>query len=373
MKIGILTYHRSVNYGAFLQAWSLAALLRCHGAQVEMIDYQPAHRWKRALRLNFRRPLSAANFMALRRHWLFRDYINKKLPLGRLRFKTYGDLESARWDLDAIVCGSDQIWNPQHIGHLDPAYFAWFAPPGVRRVAYAASAGMESMPAAFVEDYRKYVKRMDYIGVREGAFAEFTAGLVGRPCQHVLDPTLLGVDFSVIEEPVSTPSRYLLSYALQLTPTMKNTIRSTANAMGIPALTIKIKAGAHEYARYHRTPGPGQWLTLIKHAEMVATNSFHGVAFCLVYRRPFVVVPSEGEGSVLMARITDLLKQVNLSHLVRSQDNGFADAHQLGANIDWNSVHKRLNDMRCSSLSYLANALTMPELAMGGPKSQSEN
>jgi hypothetical protein len=365
MKIGIITFQRSVNYGALMQAWSLSTLLNAHGTQVEVIDYQPAHRHGKLLRLSRRRPLSRGNLMALRMYWIFRKYIHNKLPLSAKQFQTYRELECARCDYDVIVLGSDQIWNPIHNGGLDPAYFAWFAPDRVRRVAYAASIGMEKMPAPFVEQYSKYLAKLDHISLREGSAAAFTADLIGKPCHNVLDPTLLGLDFTPLEELVAAPSRYVLGFPLQLSTTIQLAIRIAADAMDLPSLTVKTTPGKHDYADHSLTPNPGQWLSLLKGADMVITNSFHGVAFCLNYQRPFAVVPIEGEGLCKMARIIDLLGQLGLSHHILPVGEAYAVNELVGRPIDWEEVSLRLRRLRAASLTYLAEALDMPALAQG--------
>ena len=95
---------------------------------------------------------------------------------------------------------------------------------------------------------------------------------------------------------------------------------------------------------------------------MVITNSFHGVAFCLNYQRPFAVVALEGGDSCKMARIIDLLGQLGLSHHILPVGDAEAVNELVGCPIDWEEVSLRLRRLRAASLTYLADALGMPAL-----------
>ena len=41
LRIGILTFHKSINYGSVLQAYALSKTLKDAGYSVEIIDYEP--------------------------------------------------------------------------------------------------------------------------------------------------------------------------------------------------------------------------------------------------------------------------------------------------------------------------------------------
>lgn len=165
-RVGILTFHAANSCGAVLQAYALCRTLEELGCSPCVIDYRPTFISSRPTPLR-RRPLGIVK-KVLRK--LRQGELAETLK-GRLRSRRYESFrrdflpttDRAYWsieelradppDVDVCVCGSDQIWNLNLLGErldLDPTFFLDFAPPGVRRVAYAPSMG----GVAFPEDVR---------------------------------------------------------------------------------------------------------------------------------------------------------------------------------------------------------------------------
>ena len=166
-KIGILTYHFALNYGAVMQAWALQEYLKKRGHHVELIDYRPSHLESgggfyfpkniKLLRMNLIKAVikfrAFLNFFS--RHMRlkkskFQDFHNNYLNLSKKTFRKFKyDLED-KFDYSIFICGSDQIWNSSNHSGIDRAYFFGFLPEKSFTVSYAASFGR-----SFIEEEYK--------------------------------------------------------------------------------------------------------------------------------------------------------------------------------------------------------------------------
>lgn len=153
MKIGILTFHAAHNYGAVLQVQGLQEFLKMSGHEVEIIDYRPRYLTSVYAAFSFptkliRHPLRALHLLSrivqlptrIKRRRGFEKFISQKLNLSREHFGEAGRVPAEKYD--AIIFGSDQIWNPDITHGGDSVFLGNFpAPAKTLKIAYAASAG----------------------------------------------------------------------------------------------------------------------------------------------------------------------------------------------------------------------------------------
>ena len=166
MHIGIITYHRALNYGSVLQAYALNKFLRNQGYQVETIDY-----WNEGQEKIYKRFEACNSLMALARNMQTLLYL-KKVKKKEDRFSTYikryiptteqvehnkNVLNQIAYSFDCVICGSDQIWNPYLYG-VDPIWTLKFAPAGSKKIAYAPSLGISSIPNEFIIKFQENLK-----------------------------------------------------------------------------------------------------------------------------------------------------------------------------------------------------------------------
>lgn len=215
-RIGLLTYHRSVNDGSIMQAYSLYSLLQRQlpGTRIEILDYMPTALHRRHQRLalyDFRLPFfnpryvwSYSNQTAfLRRHCRFSAdrLVSDNLDQAHRFIAAQG--------YDAVVMGSDNTWELD--GNPAPPN-AYFKPtPGVPTLAFAPSA--DPVPDAHSSwcsgakamELRRGVEAFEVITVRDEATREFLHALGVAPgrVSYLPDPTLLW-DFS---EHLERPTR----------------------------------------------------------------------------------------------------------------------------------------------------------------------
>lgn len=302
MSTGIITVHGSNSPGACLQAHALYKKVDELGAEPIMIDYRPEYFTDITERAAYSslsakdrmRMLVLGRRLRLKRN-CFQNFENKFYPN---KTKTYNSLKELSDDppvLEAYLCGSDQIWNPEHI-HYEDAFFLGFAKdlPGIK-ASYSSSVGQDVLEEKDRRFLREQIANVDSVSVREdlaeSLFRELVTGdkYIG---QHI-DPTLLypAEYWRSIEKPVAAklPSEYFVCFPLQKNPLSEQLIAAVKKKTGLPCVTVssgmkKIKGTDLQIPVF----GPLEFIYLINHAQIVLTNSYHGVIFTLLMERKLV-------------------------------------------------------------------------------------
>ncbi|RZU01196.1 polysaccharide pyruvyl transferase family protein [Rivibacter subsaxonicus] len=357
MKVGLLSFQRSLNYGAFFQCLGLQNALRALGHEVEVIDYHPPHRRDKAnLRFSRRRLwFHRVNLLRVRQLKFFDDALRNELLLASTRCTGLDELAAQAARYEALVCGSDQIWNAEHTGGaLDPAYFGAFGTPQLRRVAYAPSFGGATLDAEHHAAFCALAAGMDVVSVRELSGAAFAARMLGRPVSQMPDPCLLWPGFEEMARPPAIEPGYLMSYRMQPSPLFDAALRAAAAGRQL----IHVDDG-WPLALPGRSvlPDPAQWLGLIRGSGTLVTNSFHGVVFALLFERPFVAVPRAGAYAGRTERISSFLDCFGLRTLLCEREQDVGSALAAAGQVDWDRVRRVREQERARGLVFLAEAL----------------
>ncbi len=361
MNIGIITFQRSCSYGAFLQCFALQEALRRMGHTATVIDYQPKHRSERVRFPLSRKPpfFPPKNLLICAKQYVFRSAIEKHLNLTRQKFTTYNQLELTTWNFDAVVCGSDQIWNASHTGgKYDPAYFGEFLPTGIRRISYAASLGDNQIPFEQAPAFKELIDRMDQVSVREEDGAREVERVTGCSCRVVPDPTILYQTFGhLIKEDASLKlSPYIFSYQMQQSNLYRAALYKAQQGLTYPI--FHLGGAKHDFAaRNFSVITPYKWLSLIQNAAHVVTNSFHGAVFALLFNRPLTLVAVQGQMAPLTARMRSLLSWMDAPSLLCNTEGEIEPALSSARNIDWRNIQGRISQARAEGEMYLNNAL----------------
>lgn len=328
MKVGVVTFHFAVNYGAVLQAYASCAMLRKLGHKPLIIDYRPRgplydhyYRWDR-----HRFGLNAKNLSKLRLNPKFSSFRKNKLPIDPQVVFTPESLAEHASSFDAILYGSDQIWNPTMFqGAMDVGYWAASIPNTVLKVALSASFGGDLQS---VEPYRMEINRLaqnfDALSVREkDALNIFDEnGLLGG-IQQLADPVVGLESWDALLEPLQLDSEFVFEFAIQPRQSFKDTSQVISSAMGLQSICSD--AGLRK-SRHRAKPmvlSVGQWLWSIKNARVVVTNSFHATLFSILFSTPFIFVPLEGKAgqpNPRNNRILDLLRWSGLESRMWDRD-----------------------------------------------------
>jgi hypothetical protein len=318
MKVGIITYHFGHNYGAMLQAYAMQAALKEMGHEPYFVylrkDFQFTNKYERRMPRSLKGFALTVVLRALRkplhrRFERFEAFLAQELPLTR-RYATEGELAADPPDLDAYVCGSDQIWNLQT--GINEFFYGKYVPDGVRLVSYAPSFGNVDIPQGHTDKVRELLNRFHHLAVREESGCEMVRGLTGREVTRTIDPVFL-IENRVWESLAIAPALrqpYIAFYALEMSARASAVVARIARMTKLPVVVIA-KGGAFMLTcrtRLAIDAGPREFLGWLKGASMVLTNSFHATVFAIKFDVPFVTIAHSHRN----ARMENLLQITGL-------------------------------------------------------------
>lgn len=349
MRIGILTFHRAINYGAVLQCYALQEFLINQGYDVEIINYHCRFIENQYKVFNLRRIKSKNPLLLFKK--LFKEiiYIKRRKRLKE-SFKVFIEnhlnlsvpiynVVDVPLNYDIYIHGSDQIWNGSLTGGIDDLYIGCFSPTHGAKISYAAS-----MTASITNEERNRLRSslryFKAISVREQSIAQFVKDLTGRNVEHVIDPTLL-VEKQCWDNLLSTTNvisiEYIFVYMVGDNPVLNIYAKQIAKKYGLKIIECtKNIISPIDFVRY------------IKYAKFVVSNSFHATAFSIIFKKQFYTMASQTEKD---CRFIDLLSFFNIQgrviydKIVSYED---IDYHKL-------DIDQKLEDYRKCSKSFLIN------------------
>ena len=363
--VGILTFHRALNYGAVLQAYALKQVCEDLGHEAHIIDYDYDGGEELAT------PMSA--FLAAKNKkaalpGLIRGLLGQRWTRKRARafagFRQKYLSESApcaaaeqiaALGYDILIAGSDQIWNRGVTrNRYDPVMFMDFETPA-QKILYAASSEDVPFPGEKGDAFAKALEGLQgAVSIREKKLADYVAQLTGKAYPVVLDPTLLAgsafLDTIAIPEP--SGEDYILLYQIDSNPASDISVSSLEKRFGCPVYTMTTPRLDARHGR-RGTAGPEEFLSLLKGARFLVTNSFHGIALSLLMHKQFFVYENGG----VMSRIDSLLE---LAGLKDRKVKMVADIEPEFA-VDYAHVDVCLEKARTDSMEFLSKALAAEE------------
>ena len=354
MKIGILTYHRSHNYGALLQAIALRKVLADMGHEVTFIDYWPDYH---------KHMYDFFSWSSLRESKNFKDalkYIKNLLlfPVSRKErirnFNSFIDkyivpyISSMSDSYDIVIHGSDQIWRKQPEMHTyNPVYFGDHQINTKRKISYAASMGVLPDNEADRQLLKDLLCHLDELSAREDNL-KYLVSELGYECRQDIDPTLLmtGKKWCEILHIISkVDDKYVLYYKLLPDTFETKKISDFAASRGLKLKVIHGNASRAKSVRNITTADPQHFMELIYNADFVFTSSFHGLVFSILFHKDFYASFSRNAG-----RAQSLLSAINqLDKLLPPK----SDISEKYASINYDEVEILLNNYRNDSLKYL--------------------
>ena len=365
MKTGIITFHWSDNYGAVLQTYALQSFLQERGHEVQVIDYNPQGRrpswrvkwlsknpaicllkWAQNVRESILRVLD------IRRHALFESFRKGNLACTPERFCSANELTLLKDRYETVIVGSDQVWNPNFLYYLSSfdAYFSEFAGKRTRRVSYAASFGrsdVSDIKPEWQDLLVERLRRMDAISVREPSGVDLVREICGRAdAVQVADPTLLlgREHYDRLAGDGGESSGGLFSYLLHGLEEKASPLLCALASKNSWPLTCCNPQRKKLLGR-GAVLSPIEWLRAIRDAEFVVTN-------CLIFHKPFAVLPLQGDKSAMNNRLTELLNAVGLEErITSSSETASALVRSL---IDWQAVDERIAAMRDRAVDFLS-------------------
>ncbi len=366
MKIGTITFQYAFNYGAVLQCLALQRALSGLGVETEVVNYFPPSErkipwWRgwgilygRFLETSFRRGVDFIYGPKMRQK--FDEFRDEYLSLSDVCSDE--NVQSATMVYDALIVGSDQIWNHPK----SPTYFLdWNPEFQGKRISYAASFGQAHQPAENLSDYGRWLRCFDALSVRDELSREMVGRLSGLDAEVVADPTFLVDMDDVKKDFLLSYDEYLLVYVLgdEISGGHRGMLDVLRKELGdIPV--VAVIPSAH---KPHHCPwadrkvwraGPEEWLSLVSKAQFVYTDSFHGAVFAMKYHKPFVAYYSE---EARAPRLLDLSKRYGIQrNVVGSLDEALENC--AGRDVpDYDHIDRLISVHVERSYDFLRSAL----------------
>lgn len=327
MKIGILTFHCAINYGAVLQAYGLQESLKSLGHEVYIIDYRPQYlkdpyqlfQWKfkveDSLMSNLKSLIRESLVMPIRfvRKLKFKQFTNQYLNL----YAWENNLNI----FDAFVFGSDQIWNPKITKGLDEIFLGNFKEAkGKKLIAYAASVGsVQNISQNEFERLTFCLNEFERIGVREKTLYE-KISKVNTNVSITIDPVLLaGKDiFDKIAVDIKINRPYLLLFTLGRDEYAIEEAYKIAEQKNLEVIEIISSKESLYNLKIKQMLSPSEFLGYIKMADYIVTSSFHGTVFSVLFKKDFNVIGSDETHG---ARIIQFLNSIKLRNRYKMYNN----------------------------------------------------
>ena len=341
-QIGILTHRLGLNYGGMLQCYALSKYLESFGYKTIVIRREnDIPLFKRLLRSimsschikpyynpnAIQKVLNTRKFPEMNLHLTSKIHSQKQMMT---LCKKYG--------LDAVIVGSDQVWRTDFAMSYGYNYFLDFVPDHVTRLAYAASFGLSEW--CYTQEQTKRIKtlvsRFKALSVRESEAVDLCKKNLGVEVEQMPDPTMLlnMNDYDKVASSRLVPEPYVFLYWLGDTDSMNQKI-ADLELQGAKVISISL--------RETRTlPSVGDWLSYIKYAERVVTDSFHGCVFSIIYHKQLYVCYHKSYG-----RISSLLQLFNTDE----------ERMKTIGEDDYVKIDKIMNSERERARFYLLNAL----------------
>lgn len=361
-KIGILTFHWSDNYGAVLQAYALQAYVINLGIDCEIIDYCPP-KINLARRIISKSPVNQIEKILLyRKHVKFQKFRKRYLKLSSKSVFSLSDLDIVTLGrYSDVIVGSDQVWNPTFHASVRNFFEVYMLEhfSSCNTIAYAPSIGHVSsvtIPVKYQKLITKYISNINHISVREHTSIQLLKALsIKKPIQHVCDPTiLLDTNYFPFNDSKKCSDKYLFSYILHSADQdflkLNHLISSTINCK-----IINCNAKDSFLSNYV-LPAPEEWLSLIRGAEFLTTNSFHGVLFAIKFSTPFICLKRSDSQSPMNTRLESLLSLLGLKERIITSEIPVR-LNLIKSTIDWDLVHDKLLKFRDKSSEFLVHAL----------------
>lgn len=351
-RIGILTFHRCINYGSYWQARCLVEGLREMGADAVLLDHESPivkrAEWRCALRPTLPLHTPRSDFRAYARKARKFLHAFEELPLSH-PFPI--DRPEEMGDYDSIVVGSDEVWNLRHPWYGGCSTFYGAGVPG-RLISYAASFGNQDASDGLSEYWAGQLANFGFMSVRDENSRSIVHAALGRDPEIVLDPCFQFPPQRVRRNRGN--GGYVALYGHNLPDWFSGHVRRWADDRRISIISIGYRN--HWADEQDLEAGPEEFAELMANAEAVVTNFFHGCVFALVNQRPFVTAPSPYRFN----KVRDLMRALETDgRVVTREADARTYARLLAEPID-PFVEERIAQLRSRSADFLDRALAMP-------------
>lgn len=336
MKLSILTHPLGLNYGGILQAYALSHYLQKKGHTVTVLNRQPNKslliRMIKAILVSIGHPrYNDSKYRSLKK------FVKKYIPYTKPLYSSRQMINYiTTHNCEAVIVGSDQVWRADFAMRFSFNYFLDFVPNNMKRLSYAASFGLSEWGYTDeqTQKIKKLVRRFTAISIREDEGLYLCDKYLGVKANQVIDPTLLLCedDYSCITSPRIIKDNYIFVYWLGDNLT-KQKIIMKANITDKRVIDVSLRDNK-------KLISIENWLSYIKYADKIITDSFHGCVFSIIFKKQFLIGANSSGGN---GRIRSLLAMLGMN-----ANNPI---------IDYNNITPKLENLRRESYSFLKQAL----------------
>ena len=356
-KIGIVTFHNAINYGAILQTFALSKAIEKTGNTCIVLNYE-CERIKRGskIKIRFKNPRQLARDLLylpcnLLRKVRFINFKRKNLVLTKRLTKQ--QLQKYNNQFDLFITGSDQVWNYQ-LTDFEKAFFLDFVNDNSKKYSYAASFGFDFLPQEYRQEYKELLSYFNKISVREKAGVTILSKLGIEACE-VLDPTFLleKNDWAKVFGDKKIKEEYILVYSYT-SKILKDFAIKLSEHTNCKIIDISFSIKNLFNKRYISKVGigPKEFLSLLYNARYVVTNSFHGTALAINFNKPlfieFLPPPSK-----VNSRLENIIEIFELKGRIIEEGKKIAEYEP----IDYGKVNLILQREREKSLAFLKSII----------------
>ncbi len=351
MRIGILTFHRAVNYGAVLQAYALNKSIKDMGHDCDIIDYKcdkienvvspfagfrNGDNWIKSF---------IQMFFRIRKNKAFNSFIKKYISLSEEEY-TSNDIAKADNKYDCFFSGSDQVWN-YACTDGDEAYFLDFVSDGKKKNAYAASFGFEKRPDYDKFDYEKLLDDFSGISVREESGKTLIKEFAGKDCRVVVDPTLLlsAKEWETVVGERPMKEDYIFVYNIREPKDLLNYAEQLSKKTGCKIINAK------KSAEFFAKCSPADFLAWIYYSKYFVTNSFHGTVFSILFKKKFAIELDNGKS--VNNRSKELLELVGITDRELDMNN----IMYVENDIDYTQAARVLEEQKKAAIGFITECI----------------
>lgn len=339
-KTGIITFHRASSYGAVMQSLALQKAVESLGSEVEIINYHSPG-------MSQQKPI-------------FSEFCDKHLRMTKF-YSDAGAIEEKQYD--AVITGSDQVWNTNLI--KDPAFFLSFVKGNAKKIAYSASVGINKELSSQLDEkmFADYIPEFDSISVRERVHVPYVQQFAKGEVCATIDPVFLlqSEDYDQLfgndwegETAKKDRGKYIFYHGVGLSAKLVDFLNLLSAYSGYPVIAIT------DYEKYHfgrnttimQNVPPEKWVSYIKNAELVLTNSYHTMLFAILYGVPFYAYTAKQH-----ANVTRLLEVLDTLGLHERKLMNVSGVSKTSFEMDYTKAYGQLREKREYSYEYLRNAI----------------
>ena len=363
LRFGTISYNiygNFTNYGSALQTWALHLAINKLGNgkwEAILVDYCPdilkdkdilnpfGNLWDKDEEA---RTMCELSLPAIQENYKkFNYFYHDRFHRTKKKYTSsnFNDVVADE-GLNGFICGSDTIFCIDEFGFDDGYYANYSCMKDKYTVSYAASFGDSHFKAHNLLMLNQRLQNFKALGLREKFMLPYIKRHIHIPAQQVIDPTLLltSETYDRIAAPRVELKPYILYYSRRYNPEVEKYVDQLSHTYGLKVIEISLRAiNANKHTMFYNA-GVEEFLSLVKYAEFIVTNSYHGMIFSIQYKRPFALFSREQCDN----KNIELLKSLGLTNRLNAYDK---DLYQYS--IDYGEVYKKIAAKRKASLKFL--------------------